>query len=89
MRRSQGKSLECRLLAPKTRRGMSAMATYGTVFKLTQSQSGKWNETVLHSFTSGRDGGVPYSELRREPLWDNIARRLCPFGCGTVFKITP
>lgn len=31
---------------------------YGTVFKLTQSESG-WTESVLHTFTGGSDGGAP------------------------------
>ena len=35
---------------------------YGSVFKLSATQSG-WSETVLHSFTGGNDGGNPFDSL--------------------------
>jgi len=31
----------------------------GVVFRLTKGSNGKWTETVLHSFTGGKDGGAP------------------------------
>jgi len=31
----------------------------GTVFRLAPTSNGGWKETVLHSFTGGRDGGYP------------------------------
>jgi uncharacterized repeat protein (TIGR03803 family) len=34
---------------------------WGTAFMLTRQSSGRWVETVLHSFTNGVDGGVPYN----------------------------
>jgi uncharacterized repeat protein (TIGR03803 family) len=67
----------------------------GTVFKLDSSG----NETVLHSFANGADGGFPWAGL----VMDNAGRLYgmaefggdakCIFekvgGCGVVFKITP
>jgi uncharacterized repeat protein (TIGR03803 family) len=35
----------------------------GVVFRLTKPSSGRWPETVLHSFTGGTDGGQPESQL--------------------------
>ena len=32
---------------------------YGNVFELSPSGNGGWNETVLHAFTNGLDGGFP------------------------------
>lgn len=32
---------------------------YGTVFRLTPTADGMWQENVLHSFTNGADGGYP------------------------------
>ena len=33
----------------------------GVVFKLTRDAHGDWNETVLHTFTGGKDGALPAS----------------------------
>jgi uncharacterized repeat protein (TIGR03803 family) len=65
----------------------------GVVFKLDQSG----NETVLHSFTGGSDGSSPSSGLAIDAAGSlyGAARAggdtKCdpPYGCGTVFKITP
>jgi uncharacterized repeat protein (TIGR03803 family) len=35
----------------------------GTVFKLTPNVDGSWTESMLYSFTGGRDGGQPTSAL--------------------------
>jgi hypothetical protein len=35
----------------------------GLVFKLTPNASGSWSETVLHRFTSSRDGAYPFAGL--------------------------
>jgi uncharacterized repeat protein (TIGR03803 family) len=32
---------------------------YGTIFRLSKSSGGEWNETVLYSFTGGSDGYYP------------------------------
>jgi uncharacterized repeat protein (TIGR03803 family) len=68
----------------------------GTVFKLTQS-AGKWRETVLHSFSDGRDGALPYGSV----VFDSSGNlygmtsiggdfsRCAGAGCGVVFKLAP
>jgi uncharacterized repeat protein (TIGR03803 family) len=76
----------------------------GTVFKLTPTKSGEWNETILHSFncTEGNDdsdGCNPYSYLifdRAGNLYGTTNRggggdftTFCQNGCGTVFKLAP
>jgi len=70
----------------------------GTVYKLTHSKSGKWTETVLHSFKGGSDGYYPQYCT---PIFDKAGNlygttedggdmSTCDGnGCGTVFKMTP
>jgi uncharacterized repeat protein (TIGR03803 family) len=65
----------------------------GTVFKV----SSRGKEIVLHSFTGGADGRIPFTAL----VWDMKGSLYgtteqggdvtCnpPYGCGTVFKLTP
>ena len=65
----------------------------GTVFKV----SSKGKETVMHSFTGGANGRIPFTAL----VWDTKGNLYgtteqggdvtCnpPYGCGTVFKLTP
>src|ERR1700680_1061750 len=36
---------------------------YGTVFELGPGKNGKWNQTVLYSFTGGPDGANPVAGL--------------------------
>jgi len=65
----------------------------GVVFKLDQVG----NETVLHSFTGGPDGGQPMSGLVRDAAGnlygttflggDPSCPQSSPFGCGTVFRV--
>lgn len=65
----------------------------GTFFKLTMG--GK--ETVLHAFSGGTDGGLPYSALVPDKAGNFYGGALfggdlsCnpPAGCGAVFKLTP
>jgi uncharacterized repeat protein (TIGR03803 family) len=68
----------------------------GVVFELTKTNSGKWKETVLHSFTGGKDGGLPGAIFLDQA--GNIYgaaeqggnRKNCPnFGCGVVFELIP
>ncbi|HEY4905574.1 MAG TPA: choice-of-anchor tandem repeat GloVer-containing protein [Candidatus Sulfotelmatobacter sp.] len=38
-------------------------ANFGTVFELTPTTQGQWKETLLHDFTGGSDGGIPWAGL--------------------------
>jgi uncharacterized repeat protein (TIGR03803 family) len=70
--------------------------TCGVVYELTSS-SGGWAETILHRFSGGNDGGLPYDGV----IFDNHSKLYgtteiggdltCdpPYGCGTVFQLTP
>jgi hypothetical protein len=71
----------------------------GLVFKLTPG-SGGWNETVLHNFSGGRDGGSPNSSLVFDGAGNLYGTTVtggnssCAVGgdsnnCGVVFKLTP
>jgi uncharacterized repeat protein (TIGR03803 family) len=71
-----------------------AGGTYGsgTVFELSSSGT----ETILHSFdANGTDGGAPESGLvldTKGNLYGTTSSggsQCSPFGCGTVFQITP
>jgi uncharacterized repeat protein (TIGR03803 family) len=67
----------------------------GTIFKLAPGAKGKWTATVLHTF-SGNDGDGPVDGL----IFDTVGNlygatsnggnysQSCPYGCGTVFKLT-
>jgi uncharacterized repeat protein (TIGR03803 family) len=66
--------------------------TCGVVFKLDTAG----NETVLHSFTDGSDGAIPFAGLildSRGNLYGTTAEggSICiqSFTCSVVFKITP
>ena len=69
----------------------------GVVFKLTGQGSFFWKETVLHDFACGADGYYPVGatfgpdgSLYAVTQIGGISRAdQCPFGCGTVFKLTP
>jgi uncharacterized repeat protein (TIGR03803 family) len=65
----------------------------GIVFELTNS-GGTWSETVLHSFTGGRDGGHPeYGSLVIDPEGNLYGTTQsgggggCLGGCGVVFQL--
>ena len=63
---------------------------YGTVFAITTS--GK--ETVLHSFRGSGDGAQPYARLLnvKGTLYGTTyfgGANCSPFGCGTVFSLSP
>lgn len=72
----------------------------GVVFKLSLTSNGKWKQTVLHSFTGGKDGAVPEAGLAMDAagnlygttFYGGIANA-CPSegdaGCGVVFKLSP
>lgn len=71
----------------------------GVVFKLSPSSNGKWKETVLHTFSGGKDGAFPSAGLTFDSagnlygtteLGGNTSAPLCQeSGCGVVFKLTP
>ena len=68
----------------------------GTVFELSPSSSG-WTEQVIYSFTGGADGANPSGNLLIDSagriygtatLGGTIVSQACPFGCGTIFRLT-
>jgi hypothetical protein len=68
----------------------------GTVFKLTSTGGGTFQETVLYTFKGGTDGANPYSNLLFDAsgsLYGTTAgggsTGCGGAGCGTVFKLTP
>jgi uncharacterized repeat protein (TIGR03803 family) len=66
----------------------------GLIFQLTPSAGGRWTETVIHRFTSGRDGWFPYAGLIFDTagnLYGTTGTAACGGdpGCGVVFKLTP
>ncbi len=66
---------------------------YGTVYKIDPAG----NETLLHSFTEGSDGGWPSwlaitsnGTLYGTAYFGGLKQNDCvDFGCGVIFKITP
>src|SRR5258708_14234641 len=69
----------------------------GTVFELHPTGGGRWTEKILHSFGSGSDGYNPWDSLILDSagnLYGTTAQGGdlncdAPFGCGTVFELTP
>ena len=67
----------------------------GTVFELTRSGGG-YTETVLHSF-GGIDGAYPLAGVVLDDAGNLYGTtenggpilRLCSFGCGTAYQVTP
>jgi len=61
----------------------------GVVFKVDKTG----NETVLHSFTGGADGGNPFAGLLRDSAGNLYGTTQiggagdCEYGCGVVFKL--
>jgi uncharacterized repeat protein (TIGR03803 family) len=69
---------------------------YGTAFKLIPAKGGKWKETVLYSFSGGRDGGDPYAglilgagNLYGTTTFGGNLNCGNGYGCGTVLQLTP
>jgi uncharacterized repeat protein (TIGR03803 family) len=69
-------------------------ANCGTVFKLTPTRRGPWNETVLHNFRSGKGGFLPTSGLvfdKAGNLYGTTATGgigRCFDGCGVVYELS-
>jgi uncharacterized repeat protein (TIGR03803 family) len=75
----------------------------GVVFKLAPNGDGSWKETVLHTFTGGKDGGIPTSGVILDSAGNLYGAALfggerkpgnCRFsgfppGCGVIYKLTP
>lgn len=71
----------------------------GTVFKLTPSAQGAWDETVVHFFAAGlNDGGTPKGGVIFDKAGNlygttdsgGISGFPCPAtGCGVVFSLSP
>jgi uncharacterized repeat protein (TIGR03803 family) len=68
----------------------------GTVFELTQTQSGAWQERVIHRFRGGLDGSHPSAGLLIDKSGNLYGTTLSggsnacvKVGCGTVFELTP
>ena len=69
----------------------------GLVLKLRPNPNGAWTETVLHRFTSTRDGAFPFAGLTFDGtgnLYGTTAyggNLICEggSGCGAVFKLAP
>ncbi len=63
---------------------------YGTVFELSSKSSGRWVETILHSFSS-TDGKTPTSSL----VFDSVGNLYGAAGAGgangegTIFELSP
>ena len=72
----------------------------GTIFELSPTSRGVWHFTILHGFSGGTDGRVPYGTLIFDAAGslygttgfggiaaDCVSRRLN--GCGVVFEFSP
>jgi hypothetical protein len=71
------------------------MYGYGSVFKLSKNSSGKWNQTVLHSFTGLTDGNNYFPYTNENSLIFDKAGNLYGstpeggLGSGVIFKLSP
>jgi uncharacterized repeat protein (TIGR03803 family) len=63
----------------------------GVAFVLTRTSSGKWKETVLHSFTGGEDGANPVSGLIFDTKGNlyGTTQTGGASGFGVVFELAP
>ncbi len=62
----------------------------GTVYKLSPTTAGEWDETVLYSFQTGSDGNSSISNLVADAsgnLYGTTSEG--GLGSGTIFKLTP
>jgi uncharacterized repeat protein (TIGR03803 family) len=65
---------------------------FGTVFKLTANEDGRWTESVLHSFNGdGKDGVFPVAGLILDHAGDVYGTTTFggSYGYGTVFQLSP
>jgi uncharacterized repeat protein (TIGR03803 family) len=64
----------------------------GVVYKLTPNSDGTWAESVLHTFTGGKDGGNPEAgNLTFDPAGNLYGTSFYggASGAGVVYKLTP
>jgi uncharacterized repeat protein (TIGR03803 family) len=64
----------------------------GEVFELTPLEGGTWQETVLYSFSGGKDGAGPEAHLLFDVLGNLYGTTTIgggPCDCGTVFRLVP
>jgi uncharacterized repeat protein (TIGR03803 family) len=61
---------------------------YGVVFELTLNTQGKWQESILHSFTDGPDGGEPNAGLMLDASGNLYGTGASGGHAGVVFKET-
>ncbi len=61
---------------------------YGVVFELTLNSQGKWQESILHSFTDGKDGGEPHGGLMLDTAGNLYGTGASGGQSGVVFKET-
>lgn len=63
----------------------------GTVFELARNPDGSWTESVLHSFTGGKDGAQPYGGLIFDPAGNLYGTTFQggAHGWGTVYELIP
>jgi uncharacterized repeat protein (TIGR03803 family) len=61
---------------------------YGVVFKLALNSQGKWQESILHSFTDGNDGGEPNAGLTLDASGNLYGTAASGGNTGVVFKET-
>ena len=63
----------------------------GTVFELSPSTSGQWNETVLYSFGAPLDAAQPYAPLVFDSTGNLYGTSIVggTRKSGTVFSISP
>jgi uncharacterized repeat protein (TIGR03803 family) len=72
----------------------SSTGQCGTVFELSQSSNGSWDERVIHRFEGSPDGFGPLAGLIRDQAGNlygttGSGGTGCNGGCGTVFKMSP
>jgi hypothetical protein len=69
----------------------------GVVYKLAPNSRGGWSETLLHTFTGGKDGAFPLDSvifdqagnLYSTTLEGGSLNNCGGADCGVVFKLTP
>ncbi len=76
--------------------GTNCLYGCGTVYELSPTATGPWNETILYSFKNGFDGFAPNSGVIFDTAGNLYgvtegggAGTLDPVGVGTVFELTP
>jgi uncharacterized repeat protein (TIGR03803 family) len=68
----------------------------GVAFELTPTSNGSWKEKVLHRFTGGKDGFLPFGGLILDGAGNLYGTaneggedKCGPYSCGLVFQLTP